>query len=245
MTDLPPPADMAAIPLENLVAEQASEAPPAEAYPGDLPEDTAAAAAAVKEPFWYRQEMRKEKHRREALERENEQLRVAVSQPQYLADEPDLPDPNEDPYGYAAALQWEVQAQLQSLAFQQNLAISERFARQQHGDDQFNEANDWLHTRPDVVEWAQGQSDPWGAAIAVYAREKLAAEIGDSPEQWRERERERLRAEILADAQSGHAGDITQRPLIPGPGSQARSAAPRAGAWTGPTPLAGALKNSF
>lgn len=238
------PVEETATPLGEIIgeppAEPMEELPP---EPGDepTPEPAPAAAApepkAPTEPFWYRKTLREKEAELRTLRQQMEQFQTQQPAPQAA------PDPYEDPQGYQASVQQTVQQAL----FSQRLEFSEMRARDKFGDDAWEETNDWLRTRPDVAQWAASQRDPCGAAVQIYQREKLAAEIGDNPDQWREKERERLRQEVLAEMQqqpAQQAANPITRPIIPGPGSQARSAAPK-GNWTGPTPVSAALKNSF
>ena len=216
-------------PTEDAAEESADPAPAAAApEPKDEP----------KEPFWYRKTLREKEAELKALRQQVEQFQTHQPQSQSQP----APDPYEDPQGYQVAVQQTVQQAL----FAQRLEFSEMRARDKFGDDTWEETNDWLRNRPDVAQWAASQRDPCGAAVQLYQREKLAAEIGDNPDQWREKERERLRQEILAEVQQTAPQGATPitRAIIPGPGSQARSAAPKGG-WSGPQPVKSALKNSF
>lgn len=242
------PVEETVTPLGEMIGEQPADEPmedlPAE--PGDepAPEPAPAAAApepaAPQEPFYYRKALRNLEKSIASKERELEEYRARLEsqQPAPAA----APDPYEDPQGYQAA----VEQRVQQANFALRLEFSETRARDKFGDEAWEETNDWLRTRPDVAQWAASQRDPCGAAVQIYQREKLAAEIGDNPDQWREKERERIRQEVLAEVQTPAqpAANTITRPIIPGPGSQARSAAPKS-AWTGPTPVSAALKNSF
>lgn len=239
----PPPAPMAEKP-----APPVTTLPPAAAPQSTAPQAPAdpAAAPEAQQPFWYRQEIKKEKERRAALERQIAELQSRSPQPEPEA----APDPYADPQGYDER----VQQHLRTLEHRQNVAISERFARIKHGDAVWEETHEWLETRPDMVQWAKNQPDPCESAISAFKREKLAAEIGDDPAKWRETERQRMlqdpeiRAQILAEmgasqATAPQSTNTPQRAPPPPAASGARSAAPRGGdqSFAGPTPMSDLL----
>lgn len=234
----PPPAPVAETP------PLAATAPPA---PTPAPAVDPAAAPEASQPFWYRQQIKKEKQERERLQRELEELRAQRPQPAPEA----APDPYDDPQGYDER----VQAHLAKMERRTNAEISARFAKITHGQAMYDETHDWLETRQDIVNWAASQPDPWEAAITAYKREKLAAEIGDDPAKWRETERQKMladpeiRAQILAEMGASPAPapqPTPQRPAPPPSASDTRSASPRGGgpATAGPTPL-NSLFNTF
>lgn len=198
------------------------EQPIAEAAPAPeaaAPEVKPEVKPEAEQPFWYRKQIEKERKERQRLERELEQARQSVPQA-------NLPDPRQDPVSY-----YETQRVFDRLERSEDRFIDK------HGEQEFDAVKDWLSTRPDIEVWAVQQRHPWAAAHQQYQREKLSAEIGDDPNAWREAERERLRAEILAEMPS--APMAPPRPNIPAPASGQRSAAPRnsAGQFAGPTPL--------
>jgi hypothetical protein len=210
--------------IEAILAEDQSvpveaQAPVQEAAPEAKPE----AKPEAEQPFWYRKQLKKEKDRAAALERELEQARQQVPQQH-------LPDPRQDPIGH-----------FETMRVMDRLERSEDRFVDKHGEQEFDAVKEWLTTRPDIEAWAIQQRHPWGAAFQQYQREKLSAEIGDDPNAWREAERNRLRAEIQAEFQ---ASAPMAQPRIPAPASGQRSVAPsRTGpAFAGPTPIGDILK---
>jgi hypothetical protein len=208
MMDMKAPAAEAenAAAASEAVTEVSAPAP-AETQPpqAETPQPSGPAPTEPKEPFWYRKTLREQSDRVKALERELK----ALSERAHAEPAPQLPP--------------EQQRHFESL--QLNIRISERFARKEHGA-LFEEARDWLATRPDIEQWAQAQDDPWDAAINLYKREKMASEIGDDPAAYRER----LKAELLAELQQGEpqpASPAMTAPRIPTPAATARSAAPK------------------
>jgi hypothetical protein len=203
-----------------------------------------AAKPEAQQPFWYRKEIKKERDRASALERENAELRGArQQQPQTRA-----PDPLESPDQFAGY----IDQRLETQRLVDRLERSEERLSDKLGDAVVDEVREWLTTRPDLEQWAMGQRDPWKAAHQQFTKEKLAAEIGDDPNTWREQERERLRQEILAEQARDTRHEPAPRPAMnpnraapPPPSSTVRSAAPRddAGRFAGPAPLKTILRN--
>jgi len=170
--------------------------------------------------------------------------RQAQPQPQPQQYEGPALDPLADPDGYHRAIQESLRGELQTFQLQTTLTLSERFAKQQHGADAFEDCRAWLSTKPDIEQWAIRQPDPWGAAFTQFQRERVVEEVGDDPAAYRKRLEDQIRAEILAEQQRDPAPANPQMRAQPNqtpPPATAgvRSAAPRSGApaFTGPTPL--------
>lgn len=187
------------------VAAQAEAAVAEQAQPSQSEKKQEAPAPA--EPFWYRKALGEKERANKEMARRLEQLEQRLQQ--------SAPGPQLSP---EESRQYE--------AVQLNVRISERFARKEHGP-LFEEARDWLATRPDVEQWAQGQDDPWDAAINLYKREKLAAEIGDDPAAYRARIEAEVRAQFEGQAPQQQPGMTAQPPRLPQSASAARSAPPR------------------
>lgn len=191
-------------------------------------------------------------NRDRAAERaEVERLRASAPQPQPRPQAPanNLPDPLEDPQGYADAIRDGYQREIQMHQLQTTLTVSERFAKQQHGGEAFEECRAWLSTKPDVEQWCLGQPDPWGSAFTQYQRERLSEEIGDDPKAWQEKERQRIREELQAElsAAPNPAPAPQMRSPPPPSASTVRSTASRdgQGRFAGPAPVGDVLKNKF
>ncbi len=232
------PAAAAAAPVAPAAAPAApaAETPPVD--PATKPEN--------EQPFWYRKEIKREREARQAAERQLAQLRGGpppnAAAPAGPSDE-DLDRP---------LTRRELMMEQERSALIGRLERSEDRLVDKHGEDTFESVREWLATRPDIEEWALKQRDPWAAAHSQFNKERLASEIGEDPNAWREAERERIRAEILAEQTPGGprppqapAAAPQMRSAPPAPASQARSAAPRdeSGRFTGPAPLK--TRNNF
>ncbi|MDM8352893.1 hypothetical protein [Brevundimonas diminuta] len=191
-----------AAPAVEQTTEQPSQPAAPEAKPeGQQPEHPEG-------PFWYRKAIEKERKARQALERELSTIRERAPQAQ--------PQTISDPIAY-----------VEHVRVLDRLERSEDSFVDKHGEQTFEEVKDWLTTHPEIEEWAIRQRNPWAAAFQHYQREKLSAEIGDDPNAWREKERERLRAEILAEAAGqGSPPPAMSAPRLPQSAASARSATP-------------------
>lgn len=227
----------------------APPAPVAAAKPEPAPD--ADPATDPKSPRWYREHMQK-------TNRELTELRARVANPAPVQPQPHpqptrapLPNPAEDPQGYHEAVTRGFTQQMQDFALQTTLSLSERFARQQHGGEAFEDCKAWLTTRPDLEAYFIQQPDPWMAAFQHYSRERLAEEIGDDPAAYRTRIEQEIRAKLEAEMAGREIPQPAPAPQMrsapPAPASTARSAAPRdpAGRFTGPAPIGSLSKHRF
>lgn len=238
------------------LAELAAKAPTAKPEPKPAATPAPAAQAEIdpatdpKAPKWYRDGLKEANRRAQEAEA---RLRTTAPAPVAPRAAPELPNPAEDPQGYHEAIERGFTNRMQRFELETNLRVSAHFARQQHGMEKFEDCKAWLSTKPDIEAWAIQQPDPWAAAFTQFTREQLAEEIGDDPNAWREKERQRLRDEILAEQQQERpsaappTAPTMQRSAPPAPASTARSAAPRdeGGRFTGPAPLNSAFRNKF
>lgn len=212
------------------------------------PTPAAAKPEEPQHPFFYRQGLKKAKEQEEAARREAQELRRQIQALQG-GNAPAAPDPYEDPNGFTQTFEQRLEMQ----AYNLRVEFSEQRARDRHGDNVWEETQDWLGTRPDMVQWAKGQRDPCEAAIGAYKREKLVAEMGDDPGAYREKLLSEQRAALMADpefrasilAEMG-ATPVQQtqqaqaRPAPPPSAANVRSATPARdgeGRFTGPKPL--------
>lgn len=241
----------------DAAAAAAIAAPPANAEP--KPEPAPAGNAGAKPeaeqppanagPKWYRDHINRVNAELAELRRRDQERAAQQPQPQQRREHQPAADPLADPEGYHASIQESIRREFGAFQLQTTLTLSERFARQQHGNDAFEECRAWLSTKPDIEQWAIRQPDPWSAAFTQYQRERLVEEVGDDPAAYRKQIEDQIRAEIMAEMQREPAPANPQmraQPSAPPPqAASVRSAAPRdgQGRFAGPTPLSAVLGN--
>lgn len=176
-----------------------------------------------------------ERERRQKAEREAEELRqyrrrIEETQRQAAMRAPDLlehPDQR---------MQYERQ-QIESALIGQKLQQSRFIAEREFGAEEVAAAYAWFDQHPQLSHQLLAHPSPFHAAVEFYRRQKIADEVGSDPEAWRTKERERIRAELLAEIQPAQQ---TQTRL---PGSLA--AAPAAGRAGEPRPRGSAFDAAF
>jgi hypothetical protein len=221
-------AGIEAILADDQSAPAEAQAPVQEAAPEAKPEAPEEKPAA-EQPFWFRQELKKQKDRAKALERELEQARQG-SQRQ--------PEPQFQ----------NVQEYVEYARVMDRLERSEDRFIDKHSDEEFQAVKEWLATRPDIEAVATGERHPWGYAHEQYKVARLREEIGDDPSGWQARKEkeieERLMAKLAEQGFQASGQAMTNAPRIPAPASGQRSVAPsRTGpAFAGPTPIGDILK---
>lgn len=160
------------------------------------------------------------------------------STPLWRLPEVPIPNPLEDPGGYAQALLYEQTRRLEVDRFNHRLDQSEERARAKFGDETVDKLiadfRTWPQSAKDEVF---AEKDAYAALHRRSTALKLQQEMGDDPEKWREAERARIRAELeaevggVAPAQAPAPSRVAN--LAPSL-ANARSSAPRsAPAYTG------------
>jgi hypothetical protein len=160
------------------------------------------------------------------------------STPLWRLPEVPIPNPLEDPNGYAQALLYEQTRRLEVDRFNHRLDQSEEKARAKLGDEAVDQLiadfRAWPQSAKDEVF---AEKDAYAALAKRVAAQRVQKELGDDPDAWRESERQRIRAEIEAEI-GGTAPAPSATPsrvanLAPSL-ANARSSAPRsAPAYTG------------
>lgn len=152
-----------------------------------------------------------------------------------------VPNPTEDPQGYAQAVQAPVEVRI--------LNLSEAGARRSYGDDRVNEARDWFAAKVKGTALHQeilAQPDPWDALVRRHDQVKAMSEIGTDPAAFRTKveteARGRLEVEIRAQIAAEAAQAVPPRqsapPNLPPSLGKVANAGARAGAaYTGPDPI--------
>lgn len=148
---------------------------------------------------------------------------------------PNQPAPKvPDIYAEPEAYQGYIQQQLSMVQANTIAEMSERFARTQHGEDVVNEAFETAKSQG-LIDRFRGSRDPWGDLVKWHKTQKVAAEIGDDPEQWRAKEREKLKREIQAELTAQSVRPTARpSPSLAGQPNLGTRGGPE---WGGPTPL--------
>lgn len=150
------PAETPAEPAQALAPEPASVAPPA-------PETAHAPITALLD----------EREKRQAAERKAQEYQQRLAQYERQQQPQAVPDPYEDPEGFASYQQ----AQLDQRIYATNLQWSRRIAEVQHTPEVVGQAHEWGVTRcnedPFFNQKVQTSPDPYGFVIAEWKREQL------------------------------------------------------------------------
>lgn len=117
--------------------------------------------------------MMDERDKRRALEQEVAQLRQAQPQPRTA------PDPFDDPHGFAEHQNTMVEQRLA----QERFAMSDMFARQQHGAETVDKAVEWAQQRaqqdPTFAASYMRQANPIDWIVQQHKRDDMLGQIGD------------------------------------------------------------------
>lgn len=184
-------------------------APPAQPEPGFVP------IAAMLDA---RDKAKAEAERATQAEAELQRLRAA-QQPA------EVPDPANDPIGYAR----HQQAELQNALLNQTLNFSERLARKDHGSEVVDAAQAWakqkLASDPLYVQQIYSDADPYGRLVTDYKREQLFSQVTDPSEIDEFRAWKAAKGQ-LAQQQAAPAAEAPLAPAIP---PRSLASAPSAG----------------
>lgn len=165
-----------------------------------------------------------------------EQMLQASQQPGQQQDRPKPPDMFEDAEGYTQHMMQVIQQRESNIIAE----MSERFARTQHGDDAVNAALEAAKAAG-VVEQFRGQRDPWGEVVKWHKQYQVMSEIGNDPDAWRAKERERMREEVMTEL-AGQQQKRAAGKAGPSLAGQSNLGARTRPAWSGPTSLDDILK---
>jgi hypothetical protein len=180
----------------------------------------------------------------EALQRQVNELLQRIPVPQ--KEEKPAPDWFENP---AAATQHVVQSELSPQLNQFNqalLAIAKDNAITRFTEDAVNEAETAFISamqsgKLDQADYQKVVSCPnrYAAAVQWHKRQQAQAEIGDDPAAYKQKLRDELKAELLAEFQQGNGQQTQQRQAaMPSNIAGARNVGSRTGpAWSGPPSL--------
>jgi hypothetical protein len=154
-----------------------------------------------------------------------------------------------------AAFQARLQEALSPLQ-QGQTSIVENFSRMmasdKHGEETVNKAYQDLQSRVNsnpaamraTYQRIMQSQHPYGELVKWHKEQSALSTYGDDPEAWRNSERERIRAEILAEAQGGQPNGQQQTPQqqvpqnMPNNFAGSRNNGPRSTpGFSGPKPL--------
>lgn len=159
---------------------------------------------------------------------ENKTLKHRLSEIEVLLRQkaqPEIPDPLTDPEAHSAFLLRQMQeTQANTIA-----EISERFARNAHGDEFVDAAFDAAQ-KAGAIDQFKGTKDPWGDLAKWHKAEQAKAEIGDDPAAYKAK----LKAELLAELKAETAGRSVSPPASLAGQTNLSTSTP---AWAGPTAL--------
>lgn len=202
---------------EDVVTEEVTEQPaetPVEETPQEPQEETPVEEP-VAEPVVEEQRMvplqalQEERQKRQELDERLERLEAKTQPPQPQPQPEPMPDPLENPEGHQAWINNNLRiAQLNAF---------EESARDVHGDDVVDQAYQAFQRIEGSPEAAaiQASRNPWRSLVKWHKDRADASQV--SSEEWRQAEREKIRAEILAEQNVG-------KPAVPPPPSLARAA---------------------
>ena len=166
---------------------------------------------------------------------EAEQLRAAQQRQQ---PQPQAPDPLDDPDGFRQSILQEVDQHKVQVRFE----VSDRIARQQHGDDTVEAAGAWAAEKarsdPSFAVAYMQQNHPIDWIVQQHKRDAMMTDIGSDPDEYVRRRAAEL-GFIQAPAPNAAPVAVTQQPVAQPAPPRSLAAAPGAGGAaavpTGPT----------
>lgn len=161
-----------------------------------------------------------ERDKRKAIEAERDRLLAAQQQQQPVQ----MPDPYEDPEGFAAVQRQVNDQQL----YQTRLYFSEQLAAVKHGEDTVKAAKDWGLQRCDSDPYFNAKvaasPDPIGYVVAEYKREEIASKV--TPDEFAQFQAWKAAQDQLTTQPGAPAPTPPQTSAIPAP---SLASAPSAG----------------
>lgn len=146
-------------------------------------------------------------------------------------EEPKVPDVFEDQHAYTQHLQ----QQFEQARNNDRLNMSEAMARELHGDEAVDAAFEAVKAAGITQQFLQDRH-PWGAVVKWHDKQQKMAEIGDDPEGWKAKERERIRQELQAElvAENVKSAASAKAPSLAG---KSNLGSRQGGEWQGPSSL--------
>lgn len=178
---------------EAVEPEQSAPEPIAEPEPtGEELEATPPVAAEEKPNYIPVTALLDEREKRQKAERELEELRRWREQQERQSRQQQQPKPD-----FFDNPEQAISQHVTAVKLQQSRFLAER----EFGEDLVKEAYAYFDQHPQESQALINHPSPFHAAVEHYRRQKFLAEVND-PDKWREAERERIRQEILAEAQA-------------------------------------------
>lgn len=188
----PVATEQAAQPAEDVSQQPQEQAPATEAAPQAPQPHTVPLAELI-------ETRKRAQAAEEAARRQQQQIDYLTQSMQRLSQpEQQQPDPELDPAGALQALRSEFQQSL----LNQNLNISERYAREKHGDAAVEEAIQAAVTSGYGQVFAS-KPDAYKELMAWHEGQKVRQEIGADPAAYRQSLETEIRAKILAEMKQG------------------------------------------
>ena len=155
-----------------------------------------------------------EREKRQRYEREAEELRRWRQQVEGQQRQPSFRD---NPEAVMSQLQQQIDEQLK----RQRLINSRMLAEEKFGKEKVAEVYEYFEEHPQESHALLNEPSPFHAAVEHYERQKLLQEIGSDPNAWREKERERMKKDIMSES-AQKKPDAPPRSLASAPGSGGR-----------------------
>lgn len=159
--------------------------------------------------------------RAEAAEATTKRLEAQMQAFQAQQAQKPAPDWFDDPQ---AAAQYHMQP-LEKRLDNRFLNMSEHYAAERHGAKVVEEAKQFILQNPHLREQVMRHPSPYEAVVSQYKQHQFLTEVGSDPDAWRASEKERIRAELVAEMQSQQP----QQPVKPAAPPPSLSSAPAGG----------------
>lgn len=134
------------------------------------------------------------------------------------AEQPKIPDPIDDPQGYTAYLENQVQRRI----LNERLNLSETMARQSVGDEAVDAALEAYQSaaasNPSLAYQFAQSRNPYGDLLSWHRKQQALSEVGEDPEAYRER----IRQELMAELQGQQNAPVQAKPKATPPPSLAK-----------------------
>lgn len=166
------------------------------------------------------------------LRSEIRELKAVMSQANAPEPEP-MPDIFEDATGAIQHQLQPIQQQLQA----QKLQMSRFHAEREFGKEVVNDAFEFFNENPGLSHALLEEASPFHAAVDIFNQHKVAKEIGNDPEAWRNAEREKMRAEIEAELVAKQAREVAASVAPSMANLNGTGGGVKPSQWDGPTPI--------